>query len=88
METTIVYWVYIGIMENKMETTIVYYMLTYIYIHMSDYGPFLGILNCRCRILIGNQRGTIIFTDIALLTWYLKGQGDLVSMLTLVIPIF
>ena len=25
METTIVYWGYIGIMENKMETTIVYW---------------------------------------------------------------
>ena len=25
MEATIVYWGYIGIMENKMETTIVYY---------------------------------------------------------------
>ena len=25
METTIVYWGYIGIMDNKMETTIVYW---------------------------------------------------------------
>ena len=25
METTIVYWAYIGIMENRMETTLVYW---------------------------------------------------------------
>ena len=25
METTIVYWGYIGIMENKMETTLIYW---------------------------------------------------------------
>ena len=36
METTIVYWGYIGIMEKKMETTIVYwgYML----------GLYLGVI--------------------------------------------
>ena len=27
METTIVYWGYIGIMEKKMDTTIVYWMV-------------------------------------------------------------
>ena len=27
-----------------------------------NYGPFLGILNLRCRIIIGIQTGTIILT--------------------------
>ena len=27
-----------------------------------NYGPFLGTLNNRCRILIGTQKGTIILT--------------------------
>ena len=27
-----------------------------------NYGPFLGILNIRCRIIIGIQKGTIILT--------------------------
>ena len=27
-----------------------------------DYGPFLGTLNIRGRIIIGNQKGTIILT--------------------------
>ena len=27
-----------------------------------DYGPFLGTLNIRCRIIIGTQKGTIILT--------------------------
>ena len=27
-----------------------------------NYGPFLGTLNIRCRILIGNPKGTIILT--------------------------
>ena len=26
------------------------------------YGPFLGTLNIRCRIIIGTQKGTIILT--------------------------
>ena len=26
------------------------------------YGPFLGTLNTRCRIIIGIQKGTIILT--------------------------
>ena len=33
--------------------------------HMSgcqNYGPFLGTLNIRCRIIIGIQKGTIILT--------------------------
>ena len=25
-----------------------------------NYGPFLGTLNIRCRIIIGTQKGTII----------------------------
>ena len=27
-----------------------------------NYGPFLGTLNIRCRIIIGIQKGTIILT--------------------------
>ena len=27
-----------------------------------NYGPFLGILNIRCRIIMGIQKGTIILT--------------------------
>ena len=27
-----------------------------------NYGPFLGPLNIRCRIIIGTQKGTIILT--------------------------
>ena len=47
--------VYIGIMENKMEATIMGYMS-----YSLNYGPFLGTLNTRCRIIIGTQKGTII----------------------------
>ena len=37
----------------------------YIYICMGgcqNYGPFLGTLNIRCRIIIGIQKGTVILT--------------------------
>ena len=27
-----------------------------------NYGPFLGTLNTKCRIIIGTQKGTIILT--------------------------
>ena len=27
-----------------------------------NYGPFLGTLNIRCRIIMGTQKGTIILT--------------------------
>ena len=27
-----------------------------------NYGPFLGTLNNRCRIIIGTQKGTLILT--------------------------
>ena len=29
---------------------------------VKNYGPFLGTLNNRCRIIIGTQKGTIILT--------------------------
>ena len=29
---------------------------------LSNYGPFLGTLNIRCRTIIGIQKGTIILT--------------------------
>ena len=32
-----------------------------------NYGPFLGTLNKRCRIIIGTQKGTIILTTTQLL---------------------
>ena len=55
------YWGYIGviwgIMEKKMETTIMGYMAG-----CQNYGPFLGTLNTRCRIIIGTQKGTISLT--------------------------
>ena len=41
------------------------YVYVYIYIYMGgcqNYGPFLGTLNIRCRIIIGIQKGTIILT--------------------------
>ena len=28
-----------------------------------NYGPFLGTLNIRCRIILGIQKGTIILTN-------------------------
>ena len=37
----------------------------HIYIYMGscqNYGPFLGTLNIRCRIILGIQKGTIILT--------------------------
>ena len=27
-----------------------------------NYGPFLGTLNIRCRLVLGTQQGTIILT--------------------------
>ena len=36
-----------------------------------NYGPFLGTLNMRCRIIIGIQNGTIILT-----TTHMGGQGN------------
>ena len=69
--TTIVYWGYIGIMENKMETTTVYWgnigimenkMEATILGGCQNYGPFLATLNIRCRIMTGIQKRTIILT--------------------------
>ena len=51
METTIVYGGNIGIMENEMEATILG--------SCQNYGPFLGTLNIRCRIMIGIQKGPL-----------------------------
>ena len=34
-----------------------------------NYGPFLGTLNIRCRIIMGTQKGTIILT-----TTHVKGM--------------
>ena len=28
-----------------------------------NYGPFLGTLNSKCRIIVGTQKGTIILTS-------------------------
>ena len=35
-----------------------------------NYGPFLGTLNIRCRIIIGIQKGTIILTTTQILYDY------------------
>ena len=51
-----------------------------------DYGPFLGTLNIRCRIMIGIQKGTIILTTTHLssLTWNRakqeEGRADMQQM--------
>ena len=42
-----------------------YRVHVYMHIHMGgcqNYGPFLGTLNNRCRIIIGTQKGAIILT--------------------------
>ena len=51
------YWGHIGIMEKKMETTIMGSMGG-----CQNYGPFLGTLNIRGRIITGTQKGTTILT--------------------------
>ena len=38
-----------------------------------NYGPFLGTLNIRCRIIIGTQKGTIILTTTHIYIWYVLG---------------
>ena len=43
------------------------YIYIYIHIYMGgcqNYGPFLGTLNIRGRIIVGTQKGTIILTTI------------------------
>ena len=40
-----------------------------------NYGPFLGTLNIRCRIIIGTQKGTIILTTAHM--GALKNSGSL-----------
>ena len=40
-----------------------YIICTYVYMGgCQNYGPFLGTLNIRGRIIIGTQKGTIILT--------------------------
>ena len=52
-----------GIMEKKMETTV----LGYLY----PLSPFLGTLNIRCRTIMGTQKGTIILTTTQVMKeWY------------------
>ena len=54
------YW---GIMEKKMETTIMGYIGIIGYMGAcQNYGPFLGTLNIRGHIILGTQKGTIILT--------------------------
>ena len=54
-------------MENEMETG-----LYRGYIGGQNYGPFLGTLNIRGRIIIGVQKGTTILTNTHMLV-LLKG---------------
>ena len=52
------YWGYEwGMMEKKMETTLIGYMGG-----CQSYGPFLGTLTIRFRIIIGIQKGTLLLT--------------------------
>ena len=51
------YWGYMGIMEKKMETTIMSYMGGY-----QNYGPFLVPCILGAVLLIGIQKGTISLT--------------------------
>ena len=41
-----------------------------------NYGPFLGTLNIRCRIIMGIQKGTIILTTTHMYTGDEKMGGD------------
>ena len=45
-----------------------------------NYGPFLGTLNIRCRILIGTQKGTIILT-----TPHLFANSDEIAQLLAIV---
>ena len=74
------YWGYIGIMEKKMETTIMGSMGG-----CQNSGPFLGTRNIRCRIILGIQKGTIILrtTDVRMVKkslsieqWALANQAQ------------
>ena len=38
-----------------------------------NYGPFLGTLYIRCRIIIGTQKGTIILTTTHIIIGYVLG---------------
>ena len=60
METTIVYWGNIGIMENQMEANIMglYWVLVKIMVPFWVYTLYI-----RCRIIIEFQKGTIILTS-------------------------
>ena len=40
-----------------------------------NYGPFLGTLNIRCRMIIGTQKGTIILTTTHILCRYMDPLG-------------
>ena len=49
-----------------------------LYKHMGgcqNYGPFLGTLNIRCRIIIRTQKGTLILT-----TTHMEPQGKSESL--------
>ena len=41
-----------------------------------NYGPFLGTLNIRCRIIIGTPKGTIILTATHMLNMFRVGVRD------------
>ena len=48
-----------------------------------NYGPFLGTLNNRCRIIIGTQKGTIILTTTHMRVPQRKSVGSAVNTLGL-----
>ena len=39
-----------------------------------NYGPLLGTLNIRCRIIIRTQKGTIILTITHIGSWVIEGS--------------
>ena len=54
----------------------------HIYGWCQNYGPFLGTLNIRCRIIIGTQKGTEILTTTHIPKPLIAkpGDGDLLEI--------
>ena len=63
METTIVYWGYIGIVENKMETTIVYWGYIGIMEKKMETTKYNGIITCSFVVQHGllDLKGPFIY---------------------------
>ena len=48
-----------------------------------NHGPFLGTLNIRCRIVIGNQKGTIILTTTRMWVAQVREKWSLAASIAL-----